>query len=135
MHLLWFLVIGLMAGWLAGKLTRGAGFGVLGDLVVGVLGAFLGGLLFRLLGLSAGGRIGSLIVATIGAVVLVYLGSSGRGHRRSRHHVDHPGQAEAVSNHAEARGEEGLAQRHLHLAAVGQGCEQALGLGIVGHGE
>jgi uncharacterized membrane protein YeaQ/YmgE (transglycosylase-associated protein family) len=71
MHLLWFLLVGLVAGWLAGKLTKGSGLGVLGDLVVGVIGAFLGGFLFRLIGVSAGGTIGSLIVATIGAVVLV----------------------------------------------------------------
>jgi uncharacterized membrane protein YeaQ/YmgE (transglycosylase-associated protein family) len=73
MHLLWFLVIGVVAGWLAGKLTKGSGFGVIGDLVVGVIGAFLGGFLFRLVGLAAYGLIGSLIVATVGAVVLVYI--------------------------------------------------------------
>jgi len=71
MHLLWFLLVGLIAGWLAGKLTRGAGFGVVGDLVIGVVGAFLGGFLFRLVGFHAGGTIGSIIVATVGAVILV----------------------------------------------------------------
>ncbi len=71
MHLLWFLLVGLIAGWLAGKLTRGAGFGVIGDIVVGIIGAFVGGFLFRLIGLHAGGTIGSIIVATVGAVVLV----------------------------------------------------------------
>lgn len=71
MHLVWFLLVGLVAGWLAGKLTKGSGFGVLGDIVVGVIGAFVGGFLFRLLGIAAGGTIGSIIVATIGAVVLV----------------------------------------------------------------
>ncbi len=73
MHLLWFLLIGLVAGWLAGKLTKGSGFGVVGDIVLGVIGAFVGGLLFRIIGLSATGTIGSLIVATVGAVVLVWL--------------------------------------------------------------
>jgi uncharacterized membrane protein YeaQ/YmgE (transglycosylase-associated protein family) len=73
MHLVWFLLIGLVAGWLAGKLTRGAGFGVLGDIVIGVIGAFIGGFLFSLLGIGAAGTIGSLVVATIGAVVLVYI--------------------------------------------------------------
>ncbi len=73
MHLLWFLLIGLVAGWLAGKLTRGRGFGVIGDLIVGVIGAFLGGFLFSILGIYAGSLIGRLLVATVGAVVLVYL--------------------------------------------------------------
>ena len=71
MYIVWFLLVGLIAGWLAGKLTKGAGFGVLGDIVMGVIGAFIGGFLFRLVGLSAAGTIGSIIVATIGAVVLV----------------------------------------------------------------
>ncbi len=71
MHLLWFLLVGLIAGWLAGKLTKGSGYGVLGDIVIGVVGAFIGGFLFRLVGISAYGTIGSVIVATIGAVVLV----------------------------------------------------------------
>src|SRR5262245_29292832 len=69
MGLLWFLIIGLVAGWLAGMLVKGGGFGLIGDLVVGVLGAFLGGFLFGALGISGGGVIGSLLVATIGAVV------------------------------------------------------------------
>jgi uncharacterized membrane protein YeaQ/YmgE (transglycosylase-associated protein family) len=71
MHLLWFLVVGLVAGWLAGKLTKGSGFGVVGDIVIGVIGAFIGGFLFGLIGLSAGGTIGSIVMATVGAVVLV----------------------------------------------------------------
>jgi uncharacterized membrane protein YeaQ/YmgE (transglycosylase-associated protein family) len=74
MSLLWFLVVGLVAGWLAGVLVKGGGFGVIGDLVVGVIGAFLGGFLFSTLGASAGGGLlGSIIVATIGAVVLLYI--------------------------------------------------------------
>ena len=73
MHIVWFLLVGLIAGWLAGKLTKGAGFGVPGDIVIGILGAFIGGFLFRLVGLSAAGTIGSIIVATIGAVVLVFV--------------------------------------------------------------
>jgi uncharacterized membrane protein YeaQ/YmgE (transglycosylase-associated protein family) len=72
-HIVWFLLVGLVAGWLAGKITKGSGFGVLGDIVIGVIGAFVGGFLFRLVGFSAGGTLGSIIVATIGAVVLVYI--------------------------------------------------------------
>lgn len=71
--LIWFLLIGLVAGWLAGQLTKGAGFGIIGDLIVGVIGALFGGWLFSLLGISAGGLLGALITATVGAVVLVVL--------------------------------------------------------------
>jgi uncharacterized membrane protein YeaQ/YmgE (transglycosylase-associated protein family) len=74
MGLLWFRIIGLMAGWLAGMLVKGGGFGLIGDLVVGMVGAFLGGFLFGALGISGGGGfIGSLVVATIGAVVLLFI--------------------------------------------------------------
>ncbi len=74
MSFLWFILIGLAAGWLAGQIMKGSGFGVLGDLVVGVIGALLGGFIFGTLGISAGGGLlGSLIVATIGAVVLLFL--------------------------------------------------------------
>jgi uncharacterized membrane protein YeaQ/YmgE (transglycosylase-associated protein family) len=73
LSLLWFLIIGLVAGWLAGQLTKGGGFGLIGDLIVGVIGALLGGWLFGLLGIVAGGLIGALITATVGAVVLVLL--------------------------------------------------------------
>ena len=72
-HLFWFLLVGLVAGWLAGKLMKGSGYGVIGDIVLGVVGAFVGGFLFRLIGISAYGTIGAIIVATIGAVVLVAL--------------------------------------------------------------
>ncbi len=72
--LLWFILIGLAAGWLAGRLMRGSSFGAVGDIAVGVVGALIGGFLFRTLGVSiGGGLLGSLIVATIGAVVLLYL--------------------------------------------------------------
>jgi uncharacterized membrane protein YeaQ/YmgE (transglycosylase-associated protein family) len=73
MDFLWFILIGLAAGWLAGQLMRGGGFGLVGDIVVGVIGALLGGFLFTTFGLSTGGGLlGSLIVATIGAVVLLF---------------------------------------------------------------
>ena len=68
------ILIGLAAGWLAGQVTKGGGFGLVGDLIVGVIGALLGGFIFRMLGVSAGGSLfGSLIVATIGAIVLLFL--------------------------------------------------------------
>jgi uncharacterized membrane protein YeaQ/YmgE (transglycosylase-associated protein family) len=74
MSILWFLIVGLVAGWLAGVLVKGGGFGVIGDLVVGVIGAVLGGWLFSTLGASGGGGLlGSIIVATVGAVVLLFI--------------------------------------------------------------
>jgi len=71
--LLILLLIGLVAGWLAGQIMRGRGFGVLGNLIVGLIGALLGGWLFRLVGLSAHSLVGQIIAATAGAVVLVWL--------------------------------------------------------------
>jgi len=74
MNLLWFLVVGLVAGWLAGLLVKGGGYGLVGDLVVGVIGALIGGYLFGNLGASVGGGLlGSIIVATIGAVILLFV--------------------------------------------------------------
>jgi uncharacterized membrane protein YeaQ/YmgE (transglycosylase-associated protein family) len=74
MSFVYFLLIGLCAGWLAGQLMKGGGFGIVGDLVIGVIGALVGGWLFGMLGLSVGGGlIGALITATVGAVVLLLL--------------------------------------------------------------
>jgi uncharacterized membrane protein YeaQ/YmgE (transglycosylase-associated protein family) len=71
--LLWFLIIGLIAGWLAGQVMRGGGYGIIGDMIVGVIGAFIGGWLFGMLGISAGGTLGAIIMAFIGAIVLIAL--------------------------------------------------------------
>ena len=71
--LLWFLLIGLIAGWLAGQFMRGVGYGVIGDMVVGVIGALIGGWLFGMLGIGAGGLLGSIITAFVGAVILIAL--------------------------------------------------------------
>lgn len=74
MSFLWFLIVGVVAGWLAGKIVKGGGFGLVGDLVVGVVGAFIGGFLFSTLGVAGGGGlIGSIVVATIGAIVLLFI--------------------------------------------------------------
>ncbi len=73
MEIVWFLLIGLAAGWLAGVLMKGGGFGLLGDMIVGVIGALLGGYLFRLLGIATRGLLGTLIMATVGAMVLIAL--------------------------------------------------------------
>ena len=73
MNIVWFLLIGIAAGWLAGQFVKGGGFGLLGDLIVGVIGAVLGGFVFGLLGISSGDLIGSLVCATIGAVLLLVI--------------------------------------------------------------
>ena len=71
MNLLIFLLIGALAGWLAGLVMKGRGLGVLGNIIVGVIGAFLGGRLLPMLGVSFGGNIGLFITAFIGAVILL----------------------------------------------------------------
>lgn len=71
--LIWFLLIGLIAGWLAGQLMRGGGYGIVGDMIVGVIGALIGGWLFGVLGIGIGGLIGSIITAFVGAVILIAL--------------------------------------------------------------
>jgi uncharacterized membrane protein YeaQ/YmgE (transglycosylase-associated protein family) len=70
MDLLWFALIGLAAGWLAGQIMKSSG-GIITDMIVGVVGALLGGALFGMLGISAGGLIGALVTATVGAVILL----------------------------------------------------------------
>lgn len=74
MDFLWFIVVGLIAGWLAGLVMKGGGYGILGNIVIGVIGALIGGWVFGLLGLGAGGgMIGSILVAFVGAVILIFL--------------------------------------------------------------
>src|SRR5437870_2700112 len=73
MSILAFLLIGLIAGWFAGELMRGAGFGLVGDIIMGIIGALVGGYLFRLLGISVYGFWGSLVMAIIGAVVFLFI--------------------------------------------------------------
>lgn len=72
MNIVWFLLIGALAGWLAGQIMKGGGFGLIGDIVVGVVGGVLGGWLFGLLGLAQDGSlIGALVTALVGAIVLI----------------------------------------------------------------
>jgi uncharacterized membrane protein YeaQ/YmgE (transglycosylase-associated protein family) len=73
MSILYFAIVGLAAGWLAGKVMQGNTSSLVTDLIVGVIGAVLGGFLFGLLGLSAVGMIGDLVTAFVGAVVLIFL--------------------------------------------------------------
>ena len=71
MNILWFAIIGIVAGWLAGQIMKGRGFGLVGNLVVGVIGAIVGGQLAGAIGLGASGLLGALVIATLGAVVLL----------------------------------------------------------------
>jgi uncharacterized membrane protein YeaQ/YmgE (transglycosylase-associated protein family) len=72
--IIFWLIIGGIAGWLAGTVVKGTGLGLIGDIVVGIIGAFIGGELSSLLGISIGsGLIASLVTATVGAVLLLFI--------------------------------------------------------------
>ena len=72
--LIWWIVVGGIAGWLAGKVMKGGGFGVLMDIVIGIVGAMIGGWVFGMLGIfSGGGLIGSILVAFVGACILLWI--------------------------------------------------------------
>lgn len=73
MYIIWQILIGIIAGWLAGQIMRGRGFGLLIDLFVGIIGSVLGGFVFGLLGLYSASLLGSLVTATAGAVLLLYI--------------------------------------------------------------
>ena len=74
MSLLYFIIIGAIAGWLAGQIMKGGGFGLLVNIVLGIIGGAVGGWLFGQLGISAGGGLsGSLITATVGAVAVLFV--------------------------------------------------------------
>ena len=69
-----WLVVGAIAGWLAGQFMRGGGYGLVGDIIVGIIGAFLGGFVLTLLGIGgSAGFVGSIVVAFVGAVILIAL--------------------------------------------------------------
>ena len=72
-HLLLFLLIGIVAGFLAGKIMRGAGYGLVGDLILGVIGSFIGVWVFGLLSIQAGGILGLLVAAVVGALLLLFV--------------------------------------------------------------
>jgi uncharacterized membrane protein YeaQ/YmgE (transglycosylase-associated protein family) len=73
MGFLWEIIIGILAGFLAGKIVKGSGMGILVDLIVGIVGSILGGWVFSLLGLAAYGLMGQLVMATIGAIILLLI--------------------------------------------------------------
>ena len=72
-HLISFLAIGLLSGWMAARLMRGSGLGLIGNLVVGVVGAVVGGWVFGLLGISVGGWVGAMASSVVGAVLLLFV--------------------------------------------------------------
>ncbi|MCA0933124.1 GlsB/YeaQ/YmgE family stress response membrane protein [Lutimonas saemankumensis] len=75
MSFIYFIVIGAIAGWLAGKIMQGGGFGLLMNMVLGIIGGVVGGWLFSFLGFSTdGGILGSLVTAVVGAVLILYVG-------------------------------------------------------------
>jgi uncharacterized membrane protein YeaQ/YmgE (transglycosylase-associated protein family) len=74
MHLLWWIIVGLIAGWITGKIMRGSGYGALMDIVLGIAGAIVGGLIMRALGFAGqGGTIYTILVAIGGACLLTWL--------------------------------------------------------------
>ncbi len=73
MSFILFLIIGAIAGWASGELVYGDGFGLVRNIVIGILGALLGGFVFRILGVKTTGLIGDLVMATVGAVLLLFL--------------------------------------------------------------
>jgi uncharacterized membrane protein YeaQ/YmgE (transglycosylase-associated protein family) len=73
MWLIWTIIIGILAGWIAGKIVKGHDMGVGVDLLVGIVGSFLGGFVFGLLGLAAYGLVGRLVMSVVGAVLLLLL--------------------------------------------------------------
>ena len=72
-NLIWWIIVGLIAGWAAGKIMRGGGYGPLMDIVLGIVGAVVGGWLMGAIGIYAGGLIGTIVVAIIGAIFLIWL--------------------------------------------------------------
>ena len=73
MSFLWWIIVGLIAGWATGKIMQGSGYGPLMDIVLGIVGAVIGGWIVASLGIGGGGLIWTIIVAIIGAVILVWL--------------------------------------------------------------
>lgn len=73
MSIIIFLAIGAVAGWLAGNLMKGHGFGLLGNIIVGIIGSVIGGFTLGLLGITGAGIIGSIVTATVGAALLLFI--------------------------------------------------------------
>ncbi len=72
-NLIWWILVGLIAGWTAGRIMKGGGYGIVMDIVLGIVGAVVGGWLMGLVGIYSGSFIGTIIIAIIGAVFLIWL--------------------------------------------------------------
>jgi uncharacterized membrane protein YeaQ/YmgE (transglycosylase-associated protein family) len=72
-NLIWWIIVGLIAGWAAGKIMKGGGYGPVMDIILGIVGAVVGGWLLGAFGIYAGGLIGTIVVAIIGAMFLIWL--------------------------------------------------------------
>jgi uncharacterized membrane protein YeaQ/YmgE (transglycosylase-associated protein family) len=70
---IWWIIVGLIAGWAAGKIMKGSGYGTLADILLGIVGGIVGGWIMSLLGFYGGGLIYSIVVATLGAILLIWL--------------------------------------------------------------
>ncbi len=82
MHFLWWIIVGLIAGWATGKIMRGSGYGVFGDIVIGIIGGIVGGWIMRAIGFQGqGGTLYTILVAIGGAIVLTWLFRTITGHR------------------------------------------------------
>lgn len=91
MHFLWWIIVGLIAGWATGKIMRGSGYGVLGDIILGIVGGVIGGWIMRAVGFAGqGGTIYTILVAIAGAVILtaIFRLITGRGVRGGRSDID-----------------------------------------------
>ena len=74
MVIIWWIIVGLIAGWITGKIMKGSGYGAIGDIIIGIIGAIIGGLIMRAAGFAGrGGMIYTIIVAVIGAVILTLI--------------------------------------------------------------
>jgi uncharacterized membrane protein YeaQ/YmgE (transglycosylase-associated protein family) len=73
MSIIAFLIIGILSGWLAGLLFKGRGFGIIGDMLIGIAGSFIGGFLFGLIGVTSHSFLGSIFTALVGALVLLLI--------------------------------------------------------------
>jgi uncharacterized membrane protein YeaQ/YmgE (transglycosylase-associated protein family) len=73
MHILWWIIVGLIAGWATGKIMRGSGYGPFVDILIGIAGAVVGGAIMRALGFGTGGTIYTILVAIGGAILLTWL--------------------------------------------------------------
>lgn len=74
MFIIWWIIVGLIAGWLTGKIMKGSGYGALMDIVIGIIGAIIGGFIMRSVGFAGqGGMIYTIIVAVIGAIILTLI--------------------------------------------------------------